>query len=68
MVSLRQKKLINFLQTELAVSSDAIALGLRRAGQSTNLLPMVLWQYGLVTTQQLNQIFDWLEDVGPIAS
>lgn len=68
MVSLRQKKLINFLQTELSVSSDAIALGLRRAGQSTNLLPMVLWQYGLVTTQQLNQIFDWLEDVGPIAS
>jgi hypothetical protein len=26
-----------------------------------NLLPMVLYQYGLVTTQDLGQIFDWLE-------
>ncbi|MBE9076494.1 DUF2949 domain-containing protein [Romeria aff. gracilis LEGE 07310] len=24
-------------------------------------LPMVLWQYGLVTISQLEQIYDWLE-------
>jgi Protein of unknown function (DUF2949) len=24
-------------------------------------LPIILWQYGLVTLSQLNQIFDWLE-------
>ncbi|NMF82590.1 DUF2949 domain-containing protein [Nodosilinea sp. P-1105] len=68
MVSQRQRKLIAFLQTELAVPSEAIALGLRRAEHTTNLLPMVLWQYGLVTTEQLSQIFDWLEDVGPVPS
>jgi hypothetical protein len=28
-----------------------------------NLLPMILWQYGLVTLKQLDQIFDWLETV-----
>lgn len=67
MASHRQKQLIEFLQTELAVSSDAIAMGLRKAGQTTNLLPMALWQYGLVTTEQLSQIFDWLEDFGPAA-
>ncbi|PSN13331.1 hypothetical protein C7293_16440 [filamentous cyanobacterium CCT1] len=65
MPSQRQKQLIEFLQTELAVSSEAIAMGLRKAGQTTNLLPMALWQYGLVTTEQLSQIFDWLEDIGP---
>ena len=64
----RQKKLIEFLQTELAISSDAIAIGLRRAEQTTNLLPMVLWQYGLVTTEQLSLIFDWLEDKGSPAT
>lgn len=67
MFSYRQTKLIDFLQTELAVSSDAIAIGLRKAGQTTNLLPMALWQYGLVTTEQLSQIFDWLEEIGPAA-
>jgi hypothetical protein len=67
MLSPRQTQLIEFLQTELALSSDAIAMGLRQAGQATNLLPMALWQYGLVTTEQLSQIFDWLEDLGPAA-
>lgn len=67
MPSQRQKQLIEFLQTDLAVSSEAIAMGLRKAGQATNLLPMALWQYGLVSTDQLSQIFDWLEEVGPAA-
>jgi len=26
-----------------------------------NLLPMVLWQYGLITIEQLDQVFDWME-------
>jgi hypothetical protein len=25
-------------------------------------LPMVLWQYGLVTLDQLDKIFDWLSE------
>jgi hypothetical protein len=62
MASQRHHQLIEFLQTEMALSSGAIAMGLRKAGQATNLLPMALWQYGLVTTEQLSQIFDWLED------
>ena len=45
----------------MAIPADAIALGLRRSASSPNLLPIVLWQYGLVTTHQLDQIFDWLE-------
>ena len=45
-----------------------IAMGMRKAEQATNLLPMALWQYGLVTTEQLSQIFDWLEEFGPAAS
>jgi hypothetical protein len=24
-------------------------------------VPMILWQYGLVTLEQLDRIFDWLE-------
>ena len=55
-----QAKLIKFLRDELAVPATAIALALRQPEQGTN-LPMVLWQYGLITLDQLNQIFDWME-------
>lgn len=58
-----QAKLINFLQTELSVSNDSLAIALRHDRQNPSELPMILWQYGLVTLRQLEQIFDWLETV-----
>lgn len=58
-----QTQLINFLQNELAIPSEAIAMALRRTDQHSNLLPVVLWQYGLITIEQLDQVFDWLDAV-----
>jgi hypothetical protein len=57
----QQAQLIEFLSQELAVPAEAIAMGLRRSAASPNLLPIVLWQYGIVSIQQLDEIFDWLE-------
>jgi Protein of unknown function (DUF2949) len=57
----RWTNLIEFLQVELALPKAAIALATKRCEQKINLLPVVLWQYGLVTIEQLDQIFDWLE-------
>jgi hypothetical protein len=56
-----QDRLISYLQEDLAVPSSAIALALRRQEASASLLPMILWQYGLISLEQLNQVFDWLE-------
>lgn len=56
--------LINFLESDLALPTESIEMGLRQTGTAINLLPIVLWQYGLVTMEQLNQIFDWLETMG----
>lgn len=57
-------QLISFLQEELAIPPAWIALAQRRHGeQDPNLLPMILWQYGLLTLEQLEQVFDWLETV-----
>ncbi|MGJ3252624.1 MAG: DUF2949 domain-containing protein [Elainellaceae cyanobacterium] len=63
MSSLYQTQLINFLQNELAIPSEAIAIALRRTDQHSNLLPVVLWQYGLITIEQLDQVFDWLDAI-----
>jgi hypothetical protein len=56
-----QTRLIQFLRDELAIPAPAIAVALRHQEQSYNALPMVLWQYGLITLEQLDQIFEWLE-------
>lgn len=57
---MRTQRLLQFLQTELAVPAEAIEVALRQQ-EPPNLLPMVLWQYGLITLDQLNKVFDWLE-------
>ncbi len=54
-------RLIRFLREELAIPTASIELALRQQEQAPNLLPIVLWQYGLVTLDQLDLIFDWLE-------
>lgn len=53
-------RLIRFLRKELAIPKESIAVALRQDA-TPHLLPIVLWQYGLVTLEQLDQIFDWLE-------
>jgi hypothetical protein len=36
-------------------------MALRHCEQDPGPLHMILWQYGLVSLEQLEQIFDWLE-------
>jgi hypothetical protein len=57
----RYSRLINFLQEDLAISTDSLAVALRHRDQDPGCLTMTLWQYGLITLEQLEQIYDWLE-------
>ncbi|MBF2008580.1 MAG: DUF2949 domain-containing protein [Chlorogloeopsis fritschii C42_A2020_084] len=54
-------QLIRFLQEDLAISAASIDVALRHSQQDPGPLPMILWQYGLITLEQLEQIYDWLE-------
>ncbi|MEB3356210.1 MAG: DUF2949 domain-containing protein [Synechococcales bacterium] len=56
----KHHRLLNFLREELLISDESVAIA-RRHPDSANHLPMILWQYGLVTLEQLDRIFDWLE-------
>jgi Protein of unknown function (DUF2949) len=53
---------MQFLQNDLAIPDANLQLALRHPEQTLTLLPMILWQYGLVTLAQVNQMFDWLEN------
>ncbi len=54
-------KFIQFLTDELSVSSNSIDFAVRHRENSCDPLPMILWQYGLISLDQLDRIFDWLE-------
>jgi hypothetical protein len=56
-----QARLIQFLREELAIPPSSIAVALKYQEPDTSMLPMVLLQYGLITLEQLDQIFDWME-------
>jgi Protein of unknown function (DUF2949) len=57
----RYSRLINFLQEDLAISTASLSVALRHREQDPGSLTMILWQYGLITLEQLEQIYDWLE-------
>jgi hypothetical protein len=61
MLTATHSKFIRFLQEELSLSTSSIALALRYREQNPGPLPMILWQYGLVTIEQLDRIYNWLE-------
>lgn len=56
-----QPNLIQFLQDDLAISAASIQVALKHSEQDPGPLPMILWQYGLVTLEELEQIYDWME-------
>ena len=54
-------KLIRFLQDDLAISASSMTIALKQVEHNPGPLPMILWQYGLVTIEQLDRIYDWME-------
>jgi len=62
----RDPRLIRFLQEELAVSAASIEMAMRREDSGQGPLPMVLWRYGLISLEQLDQVFAWLDTIDAV--
>lgn len=60
-LSKKDIQLIHFLQEKLTISTASISVALRMRQQDSEPLPIILWQYGLVSLQQLDRIFEWQE-------
>ncbi|MEO0949152.1 MAG: DUF2949 domain-containing protein [Cyanobacteria bacterium J06641_5] len=54
-------RFLRFLEEDLSLSHNSIAIAERHLQRNPGPLPMVLWQYGLVTLEQLDRIYEWLE-------
>ncbi|WP_392351592.1 DUF2949 domain-containing protein [Parasynechococcus sp.] len=58
------RALQHFLQRQIGLSPEALELGLRQAELEQSPLPIVLWSFGLLNLEQLQQVLDWLEGQG----
>ena len=63
MASSSHSHLVEFLQEELSIAPSSIEMALRHSEQESGPLPMILWQYGLITLEQLERIYDWLDSI-----
>ncbi len=61
MQSYRHLQLLKFLEEDLDVSNASINVALKHWQKDPGPLPIVLWQYGLVTIEELDQIYEWME-------
>jgi hypothetical protein len=57
-----ESQFFRFLETELMLSSDAIALAIENHREDLRLLPITLWKYQLITINQLGALFDWFDN------
>lgn len=55
------RELIHFLQEDLGIPEESVDMAMRRASSSVGSVPMILWQYGLIDLNQLDQVFDWMD-------
>ncbi len=48
------------------MSASSIEMAMRREDSGQGPLPMVLWRYGLISLDQLDQVFAWLDTVDAV--
>ena len=53
-------KFVTFLKEELALSNESLKIVDKAVEDMKAPIPMVLWQYGLITLEELDRIYDWL--------
>ncbi|CCQ58872.1 MULTISPECIES: DUF2949 domain-containing protein [Crocosphaera] len=56
-----QTPLLEYLRHKLAIPTDALKMAVKFTEASMGSLPMVLWQYGLIDLQQLDEVLDWID-------
>jgi hypothetical protein len=55
-------ELMAFLRHQLGLSEGALDLGLRQAALEQAPFPAVLWRYGLINLDQLDQVLSWQDN------
>ena len=60
MINLSDIKIISFLINELGLEESSVELGLNLAIKNNTPLPILLWSYGILTIEELDQLYTFL--------
>ena len=53
-------KVIIYLNKKIGLSYSVIHLGIKLSKRNNTTLPLALWSYSLITTDELDKIYDFL--------
>ena len=60
MINYSNKKIISFLLDEIGLEESSIELGIKLSINNNSPLPILLWSYGLLTIQELDELYRFL--------
>ena len=53
-------KVVTYLNKKIGLSYSTIHLGIKLSKRNNTSLPLVLWSYSLITTDELDEIYEFL--------
>ena len=60
MVNYSNKEIISFLMDEIGLKESSINLGLKLSIKNNTPLPILLWNYGILTIDELDKFYTFL--------
>ena len=60
MINYSNRKLISFLIDEIGLEGSSIELGLKLSIKNNTPLPIILWSYGILTIEELDELYAFL--------
>ena len=60
MVNYNNKKILSFLKDEIGLKESSIELGLKLSIKNNTPLPILLWNYGILSIEELDEFYTFL--------
>ena len=60
MINYSNRKIISFLIDEIGLEESSIELGIKLSIKNNTPLPILLWSYGILTIQELDELYTYL--------
>ena len=60
MVDYSNRKIISFLIDEIGLEQSSIELGLKLSIKNNTPLPIILWNYGILSIEELDEFYTYL--------
>ena len=60
MINCTNGKIISFLKDEVGIDESSIELGIKLSIKNNTPLPILLWNYGILTIEELDQLYSFL--------